>query len=110
MRAQWQHPAAFVPRAGSPTGGKLDSSPALSCANFSGSEDGVWSALRTWAWMMLAPASTAACALSICSAMLIGTAGLSSLRGTDPVIAQHRMQGLPATLWFGLVILSVPSF
>jgi len=46
--------------------------------------------------MIVAPASTAAWLLSICSLTEIGRAGLFALRGTDPVIAQHRMQGLPA--------------
>src|SRR5918993_2417992 len=35
----------------------------------------------------LAPASYASCVDSICSDGVIGTAGLSRLRGTDPVIA-----------------------
>ncbi len=44
--------------------------------------------------MMDAPASTAAWLLSTCSEMLIGTAGLAAFVGTEPVIAQHKMQGL----------------
>ena len=43
--------------------------------------------------MIDAPASTASQLLSICSATEIGTAGLSALPGSEPVIAQHRMQG-----------------
>jgi len=35
----------------------------------------------------------AACVLSICSAGVIGTAGLSFLRGTDPVIATETTTG-----------------
>src|SRR6478736_3785633 len=46
---------------------------------------------------MLAPASNASCVLSICSPMVIGTAGLSALVGNDPVIATQMMQGLPVT-------------
>lgn len=43
---------------------------------------------------MLAPASNAACVLSICSEMVTGTAGLSAYVGTEPVIATQIMQGL----------------
>jgi hypothetical protein len=43
---------------------------------------------------MLAPASNAAWVLSICSVTVIGTAGLFSSRGTDPVIATQMIQGL----------------
>jgi hypothetical protein len=43
---------------------------------------------------MLAPASNASWVLSICSGTVIGTAGLFSLRGTDPVMATQMMQGL----------------
>ena len=50
--------------------------------------------MRTWAWMMEAPASTAAWALSTCSATVIGTAGLFSLRGRLPVMATQMMQGV----------------
>ena len=39
--------------------------------------------------------------LSTCSEIVIGTAGLLALVGKEPVIAQHRMQGL--------VMVSVPS-
>jgi hypothetical protein len=46
--------------------------------------------------MIEAPASTAAWLLSTCSDTVIGTAGLLALVGTDPVIAQHKMQGFPA--------------
>ena len=63
-------------------------------AFFSGSELGVPSSLRTWAWQMVAPASKAAWVLSTCSGTVIGTAGLSALVGTEPVIATQMMQGL----------------
>ena len=46
--------------------------------------------------MIVAPASKAAWLLSICSETVIGTAGLSDLVGKDPVMAQHKMQGLEA--------------
>lgn len=44
--------------------------------------------------MIEAPASTAAKLLSTCSEILIGTAGLAAFVGTEPVMAQHKMQGL----------------
>ncbi len=44
--------------------------------------------------MILAPASMAARELSTCSAIVVGTAGLFALVGTEPVMAQQRMQGL----------------
>jgi hypothetical protein len=43
-----------------------------------------------------APASIASWELSICSEMEIGTAGFISLVGSEPVIAQQRIQGFPA--------------
>ena len=43
---------------------------------------------------MLAPASNASCVDSTCSAMLSGTAGLSALVGSDPVMATQMMQGV----------------
>ena len=46
---------------------------------------------------MVAPASKASCALSICSAMVIGTAGLLAFRGRLPVIATQMMHGLVIT-------------
>jgi hypothetical protein len=42
----------------------------------------------------VAPASNASWVDSTCSAMLIGTAGLFSLRGREPVIATVMMQGV----------------
>ena len=42
---------------------------------------------------MLAPASNASCVLSTCSAIETGTAGLSSFRGSEPVMATQMMQG-----------------
>ena len=73
--------------------GQCFRSPSSSRAKRPASEVGVPSSLRTWAWTMGAPASKASCANSICSAMVIGTAGLSDFFGSDPVIAQQMMQG-----------------
>ena len=42
---------------------------------------------------MVAPASNAAWVDSTCSLTVIGTAGLCSLRGTEPVIATVMMHG-----------------
>src|SRR5579862_2196964 len=56
-------------------------------AKSAGSEEGVSSALRTWMWASEAPASNASRMDSICSAGVIGTAGLSRFLGTDPVMA-----------------------
>jgi hypothetical protein len=42
---------------------------------------------------MEAPASNAACVLSICSEIVIGTAGLSAFCGTEPVMATQMIQG-----------------
>jgi hypothetical protein len=50
---------------------------------------------------MAAPASNAAWVDSICSDRVMGTAGLSAVVGTDPVIAAHRMQGL--SFMFGFI-------
>src|ERR1051326_6454034 len=44
-------------------------------------------------WTSDAPASNASCADSISSDVVIGTAGLSRLRGTDPVIATAMTTG-----------------
>src|SRR5437762_1907740 len=78
-------------------------SPSLRAAKRSGSEVGVWSSLRTCTCAMAAPASKASCVDSICSETVIGTAGLSSLRGTDPVMATVMMQGsAKATVWPGI--------
>ena len=67
--------------------------PSSSLAKRPGSEVGPPSSLRTWAWTIVAPASKASCADSICSAMVIGTAGLSDFFGSEPVIATQMMQG-----------------
>src|ERR1700722_15941112 len=45
-------------------------------------------------WTSDAPASKASCVDSTCSATVIGTAGLSTFRGTEPVIATARTTGL----------------
>lgn len=42
----------------------------------------------------VAPASKASCVDSICSAAVIGTAGLSAFFGSEPVIAQVMTQGV----------------
>jgi len=84
--------------------GQCFSSPSFKRAKRSGSELGVSSGLRTWAWTMLAPASKASCVLSICSGTVIGTAGLSALRGSDPVIATQMMQGLVVSAWFAIML------
>ena len=62
--------------------------------NFSGSDEVVPSSLRTWQCASDAPASYDACVDSTCSATVIGTAGLSFLVGTEPVIATVMMQGV----------------
>src|SRR3954470_1574197 len=67
--------------------------PACTTAKRSGSEDGVSSSLRTWMWASVAPASKAWCVDSICSDGRIGTAGLSFLRGTEPVMATATTTG-----------------
>ena len=68
--------------------------PSSKAAKRSGSEVGVWSSFLTCTCARLAPASKAACVDSTCSAMVMGTAGLCSLRGTDPVMATVMMHGL----------------
>src|SRR3954453_19399908 len=68
--------------------------PSCSRANFSGSEEELWSSLRTWRCARVAPASNASWVDSTCSAMVIGTAGLFSLRGKDPVMATVMMHGV----------------
>ncbi len=67
--------------------------PSCTCANSAGSLDGLSSGLRTWMCTKEAPASNAACVLSTCSAGVVGTAGLSFFRGTDPVIATAMTTG-----------------
>ena len=74
--------------------GQCVRSPSSSLAKRPTSEVGVPSSLRTWAWTMVAPASNASCADSICSGTVIGTAGLSDFLGSDPVMAQQIMQGI----------------
>ncbi len=51
------------------------------------------SSSRTWQCAIEAPASKASCVDSICSAMVIGTAGLSLFWGREPVMATQMMQG-----------------
>ena len=74
--------------------GQCFSIPSFSAANFSGSEDGDSSSLRTWACTIEAPASNAACVLSICSATPIGTAELLAFVGSEPVITTLMMPDL----------------
>src|SRR5690348_2075020 len=80
------------------TPGQCRRRPSISRPNFSGSEEGVWSSLRTWQWTSVAPASNASCVESTCSAIVIGTAGLSRLVGSEPVIATVMMQGVSMAL------------
>src|SRR3982750_1044666 len=76
--------------------GQRFSTPAFTAANRAGSEDELSSSLRTWIWTRVAPASKAACVLSICSGDVTGRAGLSFLRGTDPVMATAMTTGFMA--------------
>ncbi len=70
--------------------------PSCTWANSAGSLEGVSSGLRTWMWTSVAPASNAAWVLSTCSAGVVGSAGLSALRGTEPVMATAITTGLEA--------------
>src|SRR5215207_11222789 len=70
--------------------------PSWTAPNRSGLEDGVSSSLRTWMCTSEAPASNASWVDSICSAVEIGTAGLSFLRGTEPVMATAMTTGFIA--------------
>src|SRR5215510_1376865 len=74
----------------------------LNSANLSGFDVVDWSSLRTCTCTIAAPASYAACVDSTCSLTVIGTAGLFSFRGTDPVIATVMMQG-PGPFCIGYV-------
>ena len=56
------------------------------------------SSLRTCTCTSAAPASYAACVDSICSATVIGTAGLSFFVGTEPVMATVMMHGVLMSL------------
>ena len=76
--------------------GQCFSTPSFRRANFSGSEDGVSSSFRTWAWTMVAPASKASWVDSTCSVTVIGTAGLSAFFGSEPVMATQMMHGFIA--------------
>src|SRR5918992_3774567 len=67
--------------------------PSINRAKRSGSEVGVPLSLRTWQCASVAPASNASCVDSICSATVMGTAGLSFLLGSDPVMATVITQG-----------------
>ena len=67
--------------------------PASTSAKRSGAELGVSSSLRTCRCTSVAPASYAAWVDSICSLGVTGTAGLSFLRGKEPVMATEMMQG-----------------
>src|ERR1700761_6622947 len=68
--------------------------PSWTWANKVGSLEGLSSGLRTWICTNVAPASNAAWVLSTCSAGVMGTAGLSALRGTEPVMATATTTGL----------------
>ncbi len=76
--------------------GQWRRTPSCTAAKRSGSEEGVSSSLRTWMCTSVAPASKAAWVLSTCSATVTGTAGLSFLRGTEPVMATATTQGRSA--------------
>ena len=67
--------------------------PSSTAAKRSGAEVGDSSSLRTCRCTSVAPASKASWVDSTCSATVIGTAGLSFLRGSEPVIATEMMQG-----------------
>ena len=67
--------------------------PSCTCANSSGSEDGLSSLLRTWMCTSAEPASKASWVDSICSLGVTGTAGVCALRGIEPVIAVVMMVG-----------------
>ena len=73
--------------------GQWRRTPSCTWANRAGSLDGLSSGLRTWMWTRVAPASKAAWVLSTCSVGVVGTAGLSALRGTDPVMATAMTTG-----------------
>ncbi len=74
--------------------GQWRRTPSCTWANSAGSLEGLSSGLRTWMCTRLAPASNAACVLSTCSAGVVGTAGLSALRGTEPVMATAITTGV----------------
>jgi hypothetical protein len=63
-----------------------------------------WSSFRTCRCTIVAPASNAAWVDSTCSVIVIGTAGLFSLRGSDPVIATMMMQGFTLRLCIGFIL------
>src|SRR6187549_2389301 len=75
--------------------------PSCTWANNAGSEDELSSGLRTWIWTSEAPASNASWVDSICSDTVTGSAGLSFLRGTEPVIATVMTAGLMISLHQG---------
>jgi hypothetical protein len=75
--------------------------PSWTQANSSGSEDEDSSGFRTWICTIVAPASKASWVDSICSSGVTGSAGLSFLRGTEPVIATAIGTGLDMTVSFG---------
>ena len=91
-RAAWSRPRPPVENC-TIMPGQCFITPSCTWRNSSGSEDGFSSASRTWMWTRVAPASNASCVDSICSAGVVGTAGLSFLRGTDPVMATAMVTG-----------------
>ena len=54
-------------------------------------------------------ASEAACVDLTCSASVMGTAEVCSLRATDPVMATVMMQGGPMFIYPGMGMLLLPS-
>src|SRR5262245_27622845 len=87
--------------------GQCLSMPSFTLAKRSGFDVVVWSSLRTCRCTRAAPASYASCVDSTCSDTVMGTAGLCSFFGTDPVIATEMMQGVVMTAlgagWLGNV-------
>ena len=67
--------------------------PCFNFLNFNGSDEVVPSSFLTCKCAIEAPALNALLVLSICSSIVIGTAGLSLFVGTDPVIATQIMHG-----------------
>src|SRR5436305_5540687 len=71
--------------------------PSRTLAKRSGLDVGDSSSFLTCTWTNVAPASNASCVDSTCSDTEMGTAGLSFLRGNDPVMATVTMQGVVMT-------------
>lgn len=74
--------------------GQCFSMPSLAPRKMSGSELEPPSESRACMCTSAAPAAKASCVLSIISGTEIGTAGVSDLRGTEPLIATVMMQAV----------------